>query len=479
MTEHPPALLWFRDDLRLADNPALAEAHESGRPLVCTYVLDEDSDHIRPLGGAARWWLGRSLAALEHAIEKRGGRLVLRRGPATKIIPTLAEEIGAETIWWNRRYGAAEIAVDTAIKEALKQRGIAATSCNGALLHEPWEVLNKAGEPFRVFTPYHRAAASLAVRAPIPAPRSLAAPSRRIASDTLADWTLEPTKPDWAGGLRAFWTPGEDGARERIAEFLDGTARGYADGRDRPDQDHTSRLSPFLRFGNISPRQVLASVRHAEDAGAIPARDAAKFLAELHWREFSYALLFHFPDLGTRNFQPRFDKFPWRQDARFLKAWQRGKTGYPLVDAGMRQMWETGWMHNRVRMVCASFLIKHGLIDWRQGEAWFWDTLVDADPANNSASWQWVAGSGADAAPYFRIFNPVAQGEKFDPKGDYVRRFVPELAELPDDAIHEPWSEPAAKLASAGIELGDTYPKPIVDHAAARQRALDAFARIK
>ncbi|QJP13108.1 deoxyribodipyrimidine photo-lyase [Starkeya sp. ORNL1] len=478
MTKPAPALFWFRDDLRVADNPALAAACASDRPVICCYVLDEESAGVRPLGGAARWWLSRSLAALETAIKRHGGTLVLRRGKAAHIIGELVAETAAKAVYWNRRYGAAEIAVDTAIKEALKRQGVEATSSNGALLHEPWEVLNKAGEPFRVFTPYHRAAAARPVRAPCPAP-----PSPRlvngISSDTLADWTLEPQHPDWAGGLRTFWTPGEDGARERIADFLDGGMKGYAGGRDRPDQDHTSRLSPYLRFGNISPHQVLAAVGHAEDAGTIPAHDAAKFFAELYWREFSYALLFHFPDLGTRNFQRRFDAFPWRSDTAFLKAWQRGRTGYPLVDAGMRQLWETGWMHNRVRMVAASFLIKHGLIDWRDGEAWFWDTLVDADPANNTASWQWVAGSGADAAPYFRIFNPVTQSEKFDPQGDYIRRFVPELAELPAQTIHQPWAASEPVLKQADVRLGETYPRPIIDHAAARQRALDAFARVK
>jgi deoxyribodipyrimidine photo-lyase len=478
MPAHAPALVWFRDDLRLADNPALAAACATGRPVACVYVLDEESPGIRPLGGAARWWLSRSLAALETAIKGHGGTLVLRRGKAAQIISELVAETAAKAVYWNRRYGAAEIAVDTAIKEALKRQGAEATSSNGALLHEPWEVLNKAGEPFRVFTPYHRAAAALPVLAPCPAPPSPHLVNG-ISSDTLADWALQPQHPDWAGGLRAFWTPGETGARECIAAFLDDGMKGYAHGRDRPDQDHTSRLSPYLRFGNISPHQVLAAVRHADDAGTIPTHDAAKFLAELYWREFSYALLFHFPDLGIRNFQPRFDVFPWRRDAAFLKAWQRGRTGYPLVDAGMRQLWETGWMHNRVRMVAASFLIKHGLIDWRDGEAWFWDTLVDADPANNAASWQWVAGSGADAAPYFRIFNPVTQSEKFDPQGDYIRRFVPELAGLSTQAIHRPWTAGEAVLKQAGGRPGQAYPRPIVDHAAARQRALDAFARVK
>ncbi len=309
------------------------------------------------------------------------------------------------------------------------------------------------------------------------APAALASPSRPVAGDSLDDWGLEPTKPNWAKGFGAVWTPGEAGAQTRLEEFLDSALKGYADGRNRPDRASTSRLSPHLRFGEISPVQIWHRSQMA--TGMEPTEDVAKFLAEIGWREFAYHLLYHMPDLPAANVQPRFDAFPWRSDPSVLKAWQKGQTGYPIVDAGLRQLWQTGWMHNRVRMIVASFLVKHLLIDWREGEAWFWDTLVDADVANNPASWQWVAGSGADAAPYFRIFNPMLQGEKFDPKGDYVRRWVPELANLPAKAIHTPWEAAPSVLAKAGVRLGETYPKPIVDHEAARARALAAFATIR
>ncbi|GLK72455.1 deoxyribodipyrimidine photo-lyase [Ancylobacter dichloromethanicus] len=473
-----PALVWFRDDLRLADNPALDAAQASGRRLVLVFLLDDVSAGVRPLGGAARWWLSRSLAALSAEVEAKGGQLVLRRGAAGDVLPRLAHEAGAGAVYWNRRYGAPEIATDRAVKASLVARGIKVESFGGSLLHEPWTVATQSGAPFRVFTPFYRRAAGQAVRSPTRAPsawRHAPAPE----SERLEDWALEPTGPDWAGGLRQAWTPGEEGARAALADFIDGGLDGYAGARDRPDQPSTSRLSPHLRFGEMSPHRAFAAVRHAEAAGDASARDIEKFVSEVYWREFSYHLLFHFPDLAQANFSPRFDAFEWANDTVLERAWRSGRTGYPLVDAGMRQLWQTGWMHNRVRMVAASFLIKHGLTDWRRGEDWFWDTLVDADPANNPASWQWVAGSGADAAPYFRVFNPVAQGEKFDPEGTYVRHFVPELAGLPAKLIHRPWEAPADLLRHAGVVLGETYPRPIVDHAQARQRALDRFQRIR
>jgi deoxyribodipyrimidine photo-lyase len=300
-----------------------------------------------------------------------------------------------------------------------------------------------------------------------------------IASDRLEDFGLEPTAPDWAGGFRETWTPGEAGAASRVADFLDHGLAGYATLRDRPDLDHVSRLSPHLRFGEITPAQIWHAAHTAAASGRATSLDVEKFLTEVGWREFAYNLLHHRPDLATANIQSRFDAFPWQRDDALLKAWQRGRTGYPIVDAGMRQLWHTGWMHNRVRMITASFLVKHLLQDWRAGETWFWDTLVDADPASNPASWQWVAGCGADAAPYFRIFNPVLQGEKFDPNGDYVRHWVPELAKLPNDVLHKPWTAPKGVLAMAGVTLGDSYPAPLVDHAKARARALAAFQSIK
>ena len=476
-----PAIVWFRDDLRLADNPALARGVESGQPLICVYVLEEGAG-LRSLGGASRWFLHGALAALDESLRARGGELVVMQGEGGGCIETLCEATGAGAVFWNRRYGAAERAVDAALKAALKARGVEAQSENAHLLREPWTVMNKAGEPFKVFSAFWRA--SLAQGdppAPAPAPKAIAfhaTPKRLPVMTPLDALALEPTAPDWAGGLRAQWPRGEAAAARRLATFIDAALNGYAEGRDRPDEARTSRLSPDLRFGTISPRQVWRAVHDARADRRVGAPDADTFLAELGWREFSYHLLYHFPDLARASFQPRFEAMPWRDDPAALEAWRRGRTGYPLVDAGMRELWTTGWMHNRVRMVTASFLIKHLLIDWRAGEDWFWDTLVDADPANNAASWQWVAGSGADAAPYFRIFNPVLQGEKFDPDGGYVRRWIPELARLPAPLIHRPWTATPAELASAGVRLGADYPPPIIDHAQARARALEALAHL-
>lgn len=478
-----PALVWFREDLRLADNPALAAAIESGAPVACLYLLDETSPEIRPLGGAARWWLSGSLAALAEALESRGGRLLVMRGAAREAIPEAVSALGASAVFWNRRYGA-EREIDAALKASLKADGIKATSFNARLLCEPGEVRTKTGGSYRVFTPFKNACVALD-----PPPRPLPAPGRIPAAEipaaladralAIADLALEPTAPDWAGGLRATFTRGEAGARARLAAFVDGPLAGYAERRNRPDVDSTSMLSPHLRFGEISPRQIVHAALHARDSGSVGGDDYDTLRAELAWRDFSHQLLFETPDMARTNLQRAFDAFPWREDEAALVAWQRGRTGYPLVDAGMRQLWTTGFMHNRVRMVVASFLVKHLLIDWRRGEDWFWDTLCDADAANNAASWQWVAGSGMDAAPYYRIFNPVIQGTRFDPKGDYVRRYVPELARLPSRFLHAPWEAPRNVLEEAGIRLGETYPLPIVVHEKARDRALEALATMK
>lgn len=477
-----PSLVWFRDDLRLADNPALAAAAARG-PVLCLYILDESSKR-RALGGASRWWLSRSLAALAEELAAKGGALTLMRGDPAALIPEIATACQADFVSWNRRYDGAAVELDKALKAKLVSAGITVESHNAGLLNEPWEVTTTTGTPMKVFTPYWRAARARGEPpAPKPAPKrieSLPLPAalkrHLVAHDELA---LEPSKPDWAGGLREAWTPGEAGAREALGDFLDGAISGYGEARDRPDKPATSRLSPHLRFGEIGPRQIWQAAQAAGHAHPHLQGDIDKFLSEIGWREFSYQLLFHNPDLATENYNRRFDAFPWRKDAKALRAWQRGLTGYPIVDAGMRELWATGWMHNRVRMITASFLIKHLLLDWREGEAWFWDTLVDADPANNPASWQWVAGSGADAAPYFRIFNPVTQGEKFDPKGAYVRHWIPEIAGLEDRDIHQPWKAGAAALKTAGISLGTTYPEPIVDLDFGRRRALDALATLK
>ncbi len=478
-----PALVWFRDDLRLSDQPALNAAMRSGRPVIALYLFDNGASAGRPLGGAARWWLHHSLAALSAALEAIGARLDII-ACAHDELPALAKSLNAAAVYWTRRYGGAGVACDAHLKATLTQAGVEAVSFNGHLLREPWEVRSKVGEPFRVFTPFWRAHLALGEpAAPLPAPSALAAadwPAEAPARTRLDQLTLLPTKPDWAQGLREAWRPGEAGAQQRLADFLDGGIAHYADERDRPDRESTSRLAPHLRFGEISARQVFHATRHREALRPELSRQTTKFLAEIGWREFSYHLLFHNPDLATRNFQRRFDAFPWAPvNEAMLAAWRLGQTGYPIVDAGMRELWQTGFMHNRVRMVVASFLVKHLQIDWRIGEDWFWDTLCDADPANNAASWQWVAGCGADAAPYFRIFNPILQGEKFDPEGAYVGRFVPELANMPSAFIHKPWMAPEHVLAKARVRLGKTYPAPIVEHGAARESALAAFAELK
>jgi len=461
-----PTLLWFRQDLRLADNPALAAAVKAG-PVIPVFILDDETPGQWKPGGAARWWLHHSLEALATDLRKLGSDLVLKRGPAAKIITSLLKETGATAIFWNRQYEPWAIARDTRIKDTLKATGIRAESFNASLLREPWEMKTGSGGPYRVFTPFWRAAREqLGTVETIARPKAIPAPATWPASDKLASWKLLPTKPDWATGFPPLWTPGELGARKRLDGFLSRTIAGYAANRDRPDIEATSRLSPHLHFGEISPRQLWkAATAAAQSQGQETNTD--KFLAEVGWREFSYHLLYHFPHLPERNYKESFDAFPWDDNETNFRKWCRGQTGYPIVDAGMRELWTTGFMHNRVRMVAASFLIKHLLIPWQRGEEWFWDTLVDADLASNSASWQWVAGSGADAAPYFRIFNPVMQGEKFDPDGAYVRKWVPELASCNPKFIHRPWDAPDFTRLR--------YPAPMVDHATARDRALKAF----
>ena len=479
-----PCIVWFRDDLRLSDHPALHAAANTGAPVICLYVFDQpDRPNARPLGGAARWWLAQSLRALQASLQAIGSSLVLRRGPAAKIITALAQEAGAQAVHWNDIAQAPYQAQADQVAAALEAIGVASQGFPGDLLVSPTYIRNKEGRGLRVFTPFWKRVQALGdPPKPLPAPKALGKDSNSaptVASDRLADWYLEPTRPDWAGGLRQRWHPGEKAAQARLCEFLKSHVAGYSGDRDRPDRAGTSGLSPHLRFGEISPRQVWHAARFAAAERHALSGDIDKFLSEVGWREFCRHLLFDVPDLATRNLQPAFDAFPWKHDDKALTAWQRGQTGYPIVDAGMRELWHTGVMHNRVRMVVASFLVKHLLIDWREGEKWFWDTLVDADAASNPANWQWVAGSGADAAPYFRVFNPILQGEKFDPDGAYVRRWVPELSGLPDGLIHQPWSAAPLELASAGVELGNNYPRPIIDHKVGRERALAAYAKLR
>ena len=471
-------LVWFRRDLRLTDNPALAAAVASGRRIVPVYILDDGAE-TRPIGAATKWWLDNSLRALASDLESRGSRLNLRAGDVEKTLQDLVAETGAAAVFWNRLYEPGQTARDARLKASLKSQGITVESFNASLLVEPWKVTTGSGGPFKVFTPFWRAAQPhLELTQTPPAPARLNAPTAWPASEALASWKLHPTKPDWSEGFQ-IWTPGETGAQARLERFLEHGLSNYAEGRDHPSAEAVSRLSPHLHFGEIGPRQVWAAVDAAVHHAPGLSRNADKFKAELGWREFSHLLLFHEPKLPTENFKPAFDAFPWRDDHTAFEAWTRGLTGYPMVDAGMRELWTTGFMHNRVRMLAASFLVKHLLIDWRKGEQWFWDTLVDADLAANAASWQWVAGSGADAAPYFRIFSPVGQGQKFDAEGLYVRKWIPELARLPTAALHEPWTLDPSVLRSAGVTLGSTYPRPIVDHSFARQRALTALASTK
>ncbi len=472
-----PIIVWFRDDLRLSDHPALHAAAETGSPVMCLFVLDETAG--RALGGAARWWLAQSLRALGASLQAIGGSLILRKGPAARVIADVASESGAGAVYWNAIAQAPHQAIERQLEATLARLGIDTQTFPGDLLVAPAAIRNKDGRGLRVFTPFWKRVQALGDPAkPLPAPKQLRS-GPDLPGDGIAAWRLEPTTPDWAAGLRDAWQPGEAIAQQRLRDFLAHAARGYPEDRDRPDRPGTSRLSPHLRFGEISPRQVWHAARFASADAPGQAPGIEKFLSELGWREFCRHLLFDHPDLATKNLQPGFDAFPWKQDAAALAAWQRGRTGYPIVDAGLRELWHTGVMHNRVRMVVASFLVKHLLIDWHHGESWFWDTLVDADAGSNPANWQWVAGCGADAAPYFRVFNPVLQGEKFDPDGTYVRRWLPELRELPAKLIHQPWRATPLELASAGIELGATYPQPIVEHARGRERALAAYATIR
>jgi deoxyribodipyrimidine photo-lyase len=461
-----PILLWFRQDLRLADNPALQAALGTGRPVIPVFIERGASDG-RAWGGASRWWLDKSLAALDADLRALGSRLILRRGDPVDLIRKLAAETGAVGVFWNRLYGPAAIN-DGAALTALRATGLIARSHNAGLLIEPWSLRTAAGKAYRVFTPFWRAArAALDGIEPLPAPRHLPAPEAWPASERLEDWRLHPNAPDWSGGF-SDWRPGEAGARARLDAFVDADLAGYRRLREHMGQAGGSRLSPHLHWGEIGPRQVWAAAQAAAAAGRADDGELDRFLFELGWREFNHHLLFEIPDIARRNIDPAFDRMAWRSDPQGLEAWREGRTGYPLVDAGMRELWATGFMHNRARMAAASFLTKHLLIDWREGEAWFWDTLVDADEANNPANWQWVAGSGADAAPYFRIFNPVLQGEHYDPDGDYVRRWIPELRALPGAGAHQPW------LGGA-----PDYPQRIVDHRMARERALEAYARTR
>lgn len=502
------SILWFRRDLRLADNPALASALQAGREVIPVFIYCPEEDVAWPMGSASRWWLHHSLVALEGSLRGLGSRLVVRRGPSLECLRDLIRQTGTRQVFWNRQYEPAAIARDKIVKHTLRNDGLEVTSFNGALLYEPWEISRGQGEPYRVFTPFWKALLKSGLDRTIsPMPAGLPPVSDGLESLLIEALGLLPKIP-WDAGFREVWRPGEQGALERLDEFIAEALAGYAAGRDLPAEAGTSRLSPHLHFGEIGPGQIVRAVLHR-----LPPADggegAGSFLRELGWREFAHHLLYHFPHTPELPLDERFRKFPWTtaqtpgslgisptlpmtpgttdskegrsseagrlSPTEALRAWERGETGIPLVDAGMRELWNTGWMHNRVRMVVASFLVKNLGLHWLEGARWFWDTLVDADLANNTLGWQWVAGCGADAAPYFRIFNPVLQGARFDSSGEYVRRWLPVLARMPDKHIHQPWDAPAGVLEASGIRLGIDYPSPIVELKASREAALAAY----
>jgi deoxyribodipyrimidine photo-lyase len=474
-------LLWFRQDLRVADNQALAAAIEIGAPIVPVFIFSPEEEGAWAPGGASRWWLHGSLSRLDEDLRRLGSRLVLRRShDSCEELLELARACDAQHVLWNRRYEPSIVTRDRQVKSDAREAGLEARSFNGALLQEPWSVKPKAGNAYQVFSAFWRHVLSLAdPPPPLIIPSRIPAPQTWPESLPLESLKLLP-RIDWTGGIGAAWKPGSESAQASLQRFLEQAFDEYGGLRDRPDTAGTSRLSPHLHFGEISPREVWHAVRRfALARGRHSTWRESQFLTELGWREFAYHLLYHFPHLPEQPLNPRFAAFPWKNDVEGLSAWQRGVTGYPIVDAGMRQLWQTGWMHNRVRMIAASFLVKDLLLPWTDGAQWFWDTLVDADLASNTLGWQWVAGCGPDAAPYFRIFNPLTQATRFDPDGTYVRGWVPELARLPREWIHQPWAAPRQVLIDAGVQLGITYPERLIDHTLARAAALAAVATIK
>jgi len=474
------AIVWFRRDLRLTDNPALDRAVRSHDTIIPLYVHAPDEESPWEPGAASCWWLDRSLEALDVDLRARGSRLAIRRGPTFDALRTAAREHAVCAVYWNRLYDPAVKIRDTRIKEGLRADGISVWSGNGALLFEPWTVLNGAGRPYRVFSPFWKTCRQrLSFQDLSPAPTKIKSPPPTGADLERETLGLAPTIP-WDTGMRETWVPGESGARDQLEQFTSACLKDYVRGRDRPALSQTSRLSPHLHFGEVGPRQIASAVLSLSAVTPGLEEAAEKYLSEIGWREFAHHLLFHFPDLPERPLDERFEAFPWRGSAESdLIAWQRGRTGIPIVDAGMRELWHTGWMHNRVRMIVGSFLTKNLRIPWQYGARWFWETLVDADLASNTFGWQWIAGCGADAAPYFRVFNPVRQSEKFDADGGYVRRWVPEIGNLSGTHLYAPWTCPDQELTGAGIHLGETYPKPLVDLAVSRKQALDAYQSIR
>jgi deoxyribodipyrimidine photo-lyase len=462
------AVVWLRNDLRLSDNPALHHAVQNADIVVPVYIYAPQEFAAWAPGAASRWWLHHSIGALSEQLRQLGSQLILRHGSTLDNLQQIIAATGATSVFWNESYEPHSRQLQQNVSQALAKMHVA--SFDGNLLTRPETIMNRKGEPYKVFTPFWNTLQNADIKAPLPPPRSLPSSQFQVSSVNLDELQLLP-KVKWDTGLHEMWTPGERNAQKRFRNFISTALDNYVEGRDRPGIASVSQLSPHLHFGEISVRQIwheLAGVR-----GAQP------FLRQIAWREFARHLLYHFPHTAEAPLRNEFKKFPWIENYDLLRKWQDGQTGYPIVDAGMRQLWITGWMHNRVRMIVGSFLVKDLLISWQHGADWFWDTLVDADLGNNTLGWQWIAGCGADAAPYFRIFNPILQGEKFDPQGNYVRQWIPELSRLDNKWLHRPWMAPATELAAAKIEIGKDYPLPLVDHHSARARALAALATIK
>ncbi len=480
MMDSAPAIFWFREDLRITDNPALASAASGGHPVIPLYIWPNGRSRWT-LGESSRWWLYYSLQNLAKQLRSVDSRLIVRGGDPITVIPELIEMTGAGSLYFSRRYDPDGIREQQMLQKLLDGRGIAVHHFNTTLLFDPDIVKTGKGDPFKVFTPFWNACLALPPpHLPLPAPDFLPVPKRWPRSENIKKLYLQ-CAPDFSDHLKAQWTPGADSAIRALEVFLSDRIANYLTERDRPAHPGTSRLSPHLRFGEIGPRQIWHSVvnhQHRKKSTRL-ADNASGFLRQLGWREFSYYLLYHFPHTQDSPLRSEFAKFPWRKEKNLFEKWKTGQTGYPIVDAGMRQLLSTGWMHNRVRMIVASFLVKDLLIPWQIGARWFWEKLVDADLANNTLGWQWVAGCGADAAPFFRIFNPVRQGEKFDPEGSYVRRWIPDMKNLPDRWIHHPWEAPESVLRKANLTLERTYPSPIVDHAIARHEALTAYNHLR
>lgn len=468
-------IIWFRQDLRIEDHPALLTACERGRVLP-VYIYDESEKKNWSLGASSKWWLHYSLKNLSNELQTSGYQLVLRKGKALETLKQVLTETGASAVYWSRCYEPASLERDAEIKKELIANKIDVQSFNASLLFEPWTVVTKQGKPYQVFTPFWNACQALpSPPSPLAKPPKYLGKQTKVKSLTIEELNLLP-KIHWDRNIQQVWKPGALEAKALLSSFLNGAILNYEVARNDPAIEGTSSLSPYLHFGEISPRMIWHEILKIYTGRE---NEVDSFLRQLGWREFAYYLLYHFPKTTNQPLKENFMQFPWKQSFPYLLLWQKGNTGYPFVDAGMRQLWQTGWMHNRVRMVVGSFLVKDLLITWVEGAKWFWNTLVDADLANNTLGWQWVGGCGADAAPYFRIFNPTIQGEKFDPSGNYIRRWVPELANLSSKWIHKPWQAPEDVLKKAGIKLGENYPAPIVDHASARMEALAAFSNIK